>query len=120
MKVLKIFIVMLGVFLLTACGKSDNAATSTGYASNEIEQPQIMYNDEIYYYGATGFDEELPADCVKIGTVKHTDNKNAPTENFSGARVDEGQELYYGDNTLFVKYESGYARFLTAATDSEK
>ena len=120
MKVLKFLIVMLGVLLLTACSQNDSAVTSTGYVAAEIEQPQIMYNNEIYYYGATGFDEELPEDSVKIGTVKHADNKSTPTENFSGARVDEGQELYYGNNTLFVKYESGYARFLTTVADSGK
>ena len=57
-----LIVTLLLICLLPACQKkSDNNTTPTGYPSNEIDQPQIMYNDTIFYYWATGFDEELPS-----------------------------------------------------------
>ncbi len=115
MKKLNLLIFIVGIMLLTACNNNDEGAkTPTGYASNEIEQPQLMYNDKIYYYWATGFDEELPEGYIKAGTVEHVDNENPPSENFSGTRVDIGQEVYYSDSNnalVYVGYGNGYARF---------
>ncbi|MBS6754672.1 MAG: hypothetical protein KH325_00005, partial [Hungatella hathewayi] len=60
MKKLYLLIFIIGIILLTACHSNEiDEKSQTGYESNEIEQPQIMYNDRIYYYGATGFDEKL-------------------------------------------------------------
>lgn len=105
---------MIGIMLLTACKNGVGTNTPTGYTGNEIEQPQLMYNDNIYYYQATGFDEELPEGYIKAGTIKHVDNENPPSENFNGARVDTGQEIYSSDSDyaiVYVAYGSGYARF---------
>ena len=115
MKKLYLLIFIIGIILLTACHSNEiDEKSQTGYESNEIEQPQIMYNDRIYYYGATGFDEKLPEGYMKAGVVEHMDNENPPSENFSGARVDIGQEIYYSDNDetiIYVGYENGSARF---------
>ena len=115
MKKLNLLILIVGIMLLTACHNNEiDKKSQTGYETNEIEQPQIMYNDRIYYYGATGFDEKLPEGYMKAGVVEHVDNENPPSENFSGARVDIGQEIYYSDNDgamIYVGYENRFARF---------
>ena len=52
MKKLYLLIFIIGIILLTACHSNEiDEKSQTGYESNEIEQPQIMYNDRIYYYG---------------------------------------------------------------------
>ena len=99
--------------------KSDNNTTPTGYPSNEIDQPQIMYNDTIFYYWATGFDEELPNNYIYVGTVEEVDNETPPSENFVGSRIDVGQKIYADDkksDTIYVEYENGYARFSLSST----
>lgn len=51
--------------LLCSCQTPKNTRTApTGYSSDEIDQPQIMYNDTLFYYWATGFGEELPDDYI--------------------------------------------------------
>lgn len=107
--------------MLIAClsKKSDNNTTPTGYPSNEIDQPQIMYNDTIFYYWATGFDEELPNNYIYVGTVEEVDNETPPSENFVGSRIDVGQKIYADDkksDTIYVEYENGYARFSLSST----
>jgi len=115
LKKLNLLIFMAGIILLTACKNNNiDAKISTGYAANEIDQPQLMYNGNIFYYWATGFDEKLPEGYIIADTIEHVDNENPPSENFNGARVDTEQEIYYSDsdNTLvYVKYENGYAKF---------
>ena len=115
LKKLNLLILIVCIMLLTACHSNNiDEKSQTGYEANEIEQPQIMYNDRIYYYGATGFDEKLPEEYRKAGVVEHVDNENPPSENFSGARVDIGQEIYDSDNDesiIYVGYENGFARF---------
>ncbi len=90
------------------------ATVQTGYSSEEIQRPQIMYNGQIYFYFATGFDEDLPEGFACVGSVKVVDNTNEPTENFQGARVKVGQEIYASETNsdiIYVKYKNGYARF---------
>lgn len=112
--------VLLFFALFVLCGlpgchkKSDNNAVPTGHASNEIDQPQVMYDDVVFYYWATGFDEKLPDGYVCIGEVEEIDNENPPSENFTGSRVDVGQKIYADDknpNVIYLEYESGYAQF---------
>ena len=86
----------------------------TGYPSGEIQQPQIMYDGLLYFYCATGFDEPLPAGYDYIGDVEVVDNENVPTADFHGAQVEAKQEIYVLPgihDTIYVKYENGYARF---------
>ena len=111
--------VLLLTFLLSSCQKNNNNVTPTGYASDEIDQPQIMYNNSIYYYWATGRDEELPDNYTKVGSVETNDNLLPPSENFSGSRLDVGQEIYaniHDADNIYVKYETGYARFSLSST----
>jgi hypothetical protein len=120
-----IFIVaaMLSIMACTACGNSggnvsetNGAETSTGVESGIIEQPQVMYDGHIYYYNATGRDEKLPEGYEIAGTIKKVDSKDYPAENFAAAGVDleAGQEIYISTtekNVIYLKYDSGYARF---------
>lgn len=114
---------MLSIMACTACGNSggnvsetNSAETSTGVESGMIEQPQVMYDGHIYYYNATGRDEKLPEGYEIAGTIKRVDSKDYPAENFAAAGVDleAGQEIYISTtekNVIYLKYDSGYARF---------
>ena len=114
---------MLSIMACTACGNSggnvsetNGAETSTGVESGIIEQPQVMYDGHIYYYNATGRDEKLPEGYEIAGTIKRVDSKDYPAENFAAAGVDleAGQEIYISTtekNVIYLKYDSGYARF---------
>ena len=101
--------------LLSACrSQKSNETTPTGYASNEIDQPQIMYNDTIFYYWATGFDEDLPDNYRYIGKVGSINNKEQPSRNYVGSRLEAGQNIYASDENpgvIYIEYENGYARF---------
>lgn len=113
----------LSIMACTACGSSEGnvsgtngVETSTGVESGMIEQPQIMYDGYIYYYNATGRDEKLPEGYEIAGTIKKVDSKDYPAENFAAAGVDleAGQEIYISTtekNVIYLKYDSGYARF---------
>lgn len=95
-------------------GEQEEATTPTGYPSEEIGQPQIRYNGKVYYYFATGFDEPLPEDYTLVGTVAVADNTKAPEQNFHGARVEIGQEIYAHKtetDTIYIKYKNGFAAF---------
>lgn len=114
---------VLSIMACTACGSSDGnvsgtngVETSTGVESGMIEQPQVMYDGYIYYYNATGRDEKLPEGYEIAGTIKNVDSKDYPAENFAAAGVDleAGQEIYISTtekNVIYLKYDSGYARF---------
>lgn len=114
---------MLSIMACTACGNSggnvsetNSAETSTGVESGIIEQPQVMYDGHIYYYNATGRDEKLPEGYEIAGTIKRVDSKDYPAENFAAAGVDleARQEIYISTtekNVIYLKYDSGYARF---------
>ena len=94
--------------------KSDEPTTPTGYPSEEVQQPQIMYFGQVYYYFATGFDEPLPDGYNCAGIVEVVDNEHTPESECHGARVEWGQEIYALPgihDTIYVKYENGYARF---------
>ena len=112
-------VILLLICLLPACQKEPNNTTPTGYSSNEIEQPQIMYHDTVFYYWATGFDEELPNNYIYAGAVEKVDNETPPSENFVGSRIDAGQKIYADEkesDTIYVEYENGYARFSLSST----
>lgn len=88
--------------------------TPTGYPTGSIQQPQIMYDGLLYFYFATGFDEPLPEGYEYVGNVEEVDNENAPQYDFQGSRVELRQEIYVLPgihDTIYVKYENGYARF---------
>lgn len=121
---------MLSIMACTACGNSggnvsetNGAETSTGVESGIIEQPQVMYDGYIYYYNATGRDEKLPEGYEIAGTIKKVDSKDYPAENFAAAGVDleAGQEIYISTtekNVIYLKYDSGYARFERSPEDA--
>ena len=122
-KVIFIGAAVLSIMAYTACGNSggnvsgtNGAETSTGVESGMIEQPQVMYDGYIYYYNATGRDEDLPEGYESVGAIEKVDSKDYPAENFAAAGVDIeiGQEIYISKeekNDIYLKYDSGYARF---------
>lgn len=104
------------ITLRTPAERSDGNTVLTGCSEGEIEQPQLMYGDRIYYYMATGFEGEVPEGYSYVGEVKNVDNKNHPTENFSGCRLTEGQKIFADtkiDSRIYIEYEreGGYAEF---------
>lgn len=110
-----VFALVCVLFLVgCTCHINDNTA-ETGYPTGEIQQPQIMYNGQVYFYFATGFDEPLPDGFEYVGSVTGVDNIIEPIADFFGARVELGQEIYADDansDTIYVKYKNGYAQFL--------
>lgn len=120
----------LSIMACTACGSSEGnvsgtngVETSTGVESGMIEQPQVMYDGYVYYYNATGRDEKLPEGYEIAGTIKKVDSKDYPAENFAAAGVDleAGQEIYISTtekNVIYLKYDSGYARFERSPEDA--
>ena len=57
-----------------------------------------------------------------MGTVTAVDNINGPETNFSGARVDFGQEIYANaasTDAIYVRYSTGFARFAISETAEE-
>ena len=120
----------LSIMACTACGSSEGnvsgtngVETSTGVESGMIEQPQVMYDGYIYYYNATGRDEKLPEGYEIAVTIKKVDSKDYPAENFAAAGVDleAGQEIYISTtekNVIYLKYDSGYARFERSPEDA--
>ena len=113
----------LSIMACAACGSSEGnvsgtngVETSTGVESGMIEQPQVMYDGYIYYYNATGRDEDLPEGYESVGAIEKVDSKDYPAEDFAAAGVDIeiGQEIYISKeekNVIYLKYDSGYARF---------
>lgn len=93
---------------------ADIVLTETGHPSGEIQIPQIFCQGQLYYYRATGFGEALPPGYEYLGSITAVDNINVPAEEFCGARVTVGQEIYGSEHTpdlIYVRYENGYARF---------
>ncbi len=121
-KYMLVFVFLL-LCLLCSCRPSKNKETTpTGYPPDEIDQPQIMYNNMIFYYWATGFDEELPDEYEYIGEVKSIDNKKQPLKNYEGSRLEVGPKIYANDENpeiIYIKYENGYARFSSSYIEEE-
>ena len=114
-KLIALFLTWICVLSLAGCGHQNaDSTTPTGYPTGKIQQPQILYNGQVYFYFATGFAEPLPDGYELVGSISVVDNDNEPTEDFHGARVELGQEVYASEaNTdmVYMKYEKGYAQF---------
>ena len=114
MKLRYFFGMILCLLLLTGCRDEKHSVTPTGYPPGEIDQPQVMYENIIYYYNWTGFEEELPDNYEQVGSVTSVDNIEPPQKNFSGSRVDLEQEIYALEsepNSIYIKYKNGFALF---------
>jgi len=113
-KMIALLLALACVLALVGCGQNEDPTTPTGYPTGKIQQPQIMYNGQVYFYFATGFDEPLPDGYELVGSISAVDNDNEPKEDFHGARVELEQEVYASASnaeTIYVKYEKGYAQF---------
>lgn len=112
-RIIALILVLSCVACLFGCGRGKEPKP-TGYPAGEIQQPQVMYNGKIYFYFATGFDAPLPGGYACVGEIETVDNLAQPTEDFVGARVELGQQIYADANcpeTIYLQYESGYAKF---------
>ena len=126
-KLIALFLILTCVLGLAACdsnetdyaetaeNRTDVSSTPTGVPSGEVQQPQIMYTGLVYSYFATGFDEPLPDGYSCAGMVEEVvENGHTPESECQGASVEWGQEIYAlpgVHDTIYVKYENGYARF---------
>ncbi len=114
-KTILLILMFATVFLMCGCHRQkEENITATGYPSHEIQQPQIMYNDQVYFYFATGFDAPLPNGYTYVGKIQVVDNTSKPEINFQGARVELNQEIYANETSsdvIYVKYEHGFAEF---------
>lgn len=114
-KFILLLLTLYSILALVGCARqNDEPPAPTGYHTGKIQQPQIMYNGQVYFYSATGFDEPLPDGYEFAGSISAVDNNNKPAENFHGARVELEQEVYASKvnaETVYVKYETGYAQF---------
>ena len=121
-KFMVLFLILNFMLALIGCTRQNEfSASPTGYSTGTIQQPQIMYNGQVYFYFATGMDEALPDEYEFAGSISAVDNDNEPTEDFHGARVELGQEIYaskVNTETIYVKYEKGYAKFAIKNRDT--
>ena len=81
---------------------------------NNIDQPHVFYNNGLYAYYATGFDEDFPEDYELVGQIRTENNSMPPAEELAGCQVDVGQNVYaHKENpeSIYVEYETGYALF---------
>lgn len=108
-KLLPLFILCL---LLTACAADHSAPT--GVPAGQIEQPQVMYDGQVYVYYATGFDAPLPSGFQYVGSIENVDHYAQPAENFAGCQLELGQKLFASSavpDDIYVAYGEGYAKF---------
>lgn len=85
--------------------------TGDGY---NIDQPHVFYNNGLYAYYATGFDEDLPDGYKLVGQIRTEDNSVLPAEELAGCQVDVGQNVYAlkeNPESIYVEYENGCALF---------
>ena len=137
-KRIEVLLIMFCLLSFSGCTYNNEELTPTGYPSDEMQRPQIMYNGVIYFYTADGFDHPLPDGYEQVGEVKEVDNRQEPVEDWCGSRVEVGQKIYVSNDTacgsrvevgqkiyvsndtatIYVEYETGYAEF-DAASDLE-
>ena len=121
-KCILLFLTIFAVLGTVGCAQNKSEMTPTGYASDEIQRPQIMYNGKLYLYTANGFDGPLPEGYEYVGEVKEVDNKHEPASDWCGSRVETGQRIYASKDTavIYVEYESGYAEFAASEIETEE
>ena len=74
-KVIALFLSVICLLPLIGCAcQNEDAATPTGYPTGKIQQPQIMYSGQVYFYWATGFEEPLPDGYELAGNIAVVDN----------------------------------------------
>ena len=119
-KCILLLLIIFSVLGSAGCSKDNGEQTPTGYVSDEVQRPQVMYNGRLYLYTAKGFDGQLPEGCEYVGEVSGVDNKHEPESDYWGSRVETGQKIYASkdSNVIYVEYESGYAEFAVSETEA--
>ena len=108
-------VLLIVIILLCACAsEKPSDPMPTGYSSTGVHQPQIMYNGIVFYYQATGYDDELPSTFQFVGTVEKNDDNTPPTENWYGSLVTAGNKIYADsscNDCIYLESEQGFAKF---------
>ena len=94
-KRIEILLIMFCLLSFSGCTYNNEELTPTGYPSDEVQRPQIMYNGVIYFYTADGFDHPLPDGYEQVGEVKEVDNRQEPVEDWCGSRVEVGRKYMF-------------------------
>ncbi len=124
-RLMTVFCLLILLILLSACSARREEQmgqmeapkenlTPTGYPSEEVQRITVYYQGNRYWYEATGFDGQLEDGFEKVGEVNCVNNLEYLEVEFSGTRLDVGQEIYGNeadDSRIFVKYENGFAEF---------
>ena len=114
-KIWGIMLVFSLMILLAGCGTNTSgkeALTPTGYPSVEVQRITVYYQGNRYWYTDGGFDRELGEGFEKAGTVETVDNQSYQDEEWTGTRLEEGQEIYASeedDSRIYVRFENGFA-----------
>lgn len=117
-----LFISSILILILSGCSGNSKAANnsaeqaSTGYPSGELQMEQVFYNNSLYYYMATGVEENVPDNLEYIGNIAEVDKQTVPTEDFyaGGHELVKGQKIYIvpnDDSKIYIEYEDGYRHF---------
>lgn len=130
MTIKKVFITLgLSCLLLVGCQTAhktipeSSTLTPTGYASEEVQRISVFYDDSLYLYNATGFDLPKEEGWEFLGQVVSVNNQEWPSEDFVGTHLNVGQEIYWEPSkpqTLYVKYNNGFALFEAEETKKEE
>lgn len=142
MKMIRGIVMLVIAGMLAACGKNqkmqetkitketqevteqqkieEGKETPTGYPEGEVQQPQMMYQDKIYYFTAAY--GELSDEYENVGVIEKVDHLSEPDENFEGARLEEGQEVYFSNekDVIYVREGNRYMVFLPRETASNQ
>lgn len=79
-----------------------NSTTATGYETGMVQQPMVFICGGLYYDWAQSRDI-LPEGAVLLGTVSHTDQWNAPTQEGYAAHLPVDTEIYgIGQTPVYV------------------
>lgn len=119
-----LLLALLALCLFTACSRqgTNNTTTKdeemhnltpTGYPSGEVQQPQIMYNDTIFYYRATA-SEVLPDNYSYVGKIETIDNETPLCSNFTASYLNIGQKVYANPDTpdlIYIDYTDTYYHY---------
>ena len=124
-KTISLILVVIMILMFPGCSSANNEQLSlqpTGDGSN-IDQPHVFYNNGLYAYYATGFDEDLPDGYQLVGQIKAKDNSVLPAEELASCQVEVGQNVYAlkeSPENIYIEYDNGCALFsLKKGTSNE-
>ncbi len=132
MRKIKIFVICISIFCLSACNKNESdekntvssseiagsentSITPTGYAQGDAQQIFIKYDGNLYVYDDSGMINRKEEDLERI-YPKHTirekivhNSNEEPTENLHSAHLNEGDIVLVNPDNKdeILVYDSG-------------